>query len=98
MNSYQRLQAALDHRQPDRVCVDFGATFVSGIHSSCVVALREYFGLEKLANPDAEARGLPYVGVEIRQDLIGHAAGQAAWADRMERLMHSVAAGLFPQA
>jgi hypothetical protein len=37
----------LDHRQPDRIPVDFGGTFVSGIHVSCVLALREYFGLEK---------------------------------------------------
>ncbi len=34
----------------------------------------------------AEARGLLYIGVEIRQDLIGDAAGQAQWADRLERL------------
>lgn len=40
----------------------------------------------------AEARGLPYVGVEIRQDLIADAAGQAQWADRMERLTRAVAA------
>jgi hypothetical protein len=37
----------LDHRQPDRIPVDFGGTFVSGIHVSCVLALRDYFGLEK---------------------------------------------------
>jgi len=30
MTSRQRLQASLEHRQPDRVCVDLGATFVSG--------------------------------------------------------------------
>jgi predicted N-formylglutamate amidohydrolase len=29
----------------------------------------------------AEGRGLPYVELEIRQDLIADAAGQAAWAD-----------------
>jgi predicted N-formylglutamate amidohydrolase len=39
----------------------------------------------------AEARGQLYVGVEIRQDLISDAAGQTAWADRMERLVHHVA-------
>ncbi|WP_353227016.1 N-formylglutamate amidohydrolase [Novosphingobium sp.] len=42
----------------------------------------------------AEARGIPYVGVEIRQDLIGDAAGQRVWADRMERLMRAVQASL----
>ena len=47
MTSKQRVGATLDHRQPDRVPVDFGSTFVSGVHVSCVAALRDYFGLEK---------------------------------------------------
>ncbi len=37
--------AALEHRQPDRIPVDFGSTFVSGMHVSCVAALRDHFGL-----------------------------------------------------
>ena len=41
MNSRERLQAALDHRQPDRVPVDIGATFVTGIHVSVVHQLRQ---------------------------------------------------------
>jgi len=45
--SRQRIAAALSHRQPDRVPVDFGATNCSGIHVSCVAALRDYYGLEK---------------------------------------------------
>jgi len=40
MTSRQRLQASLEHRQPDRVCVDLGATFVSGAHASVVSGLR----------------------------------------------------------
>jgi len=31
----------------------------------------------------AEARGLPYVELEIRQDLIAHDSGQTAWANRI---------------
>jgi predicted N-formylglutamate amidohydrolase len=31
----------------------------------------------------AEARGLPHVEIEIRQDLIAEAAGQAEWAQRL---------------
>jgi len=34
-----------------------------------------------------EARGLDHVEIEIRQDLIADAAGQAAWARRMARLL-----------
>jgi len=35
----------------------------------------------------AEPRGLPYVELEIRQDLVADAAGQAEWADRLARLL-----------
>jgi predicted N-formylglutamate amidohydrolase len=30
-----------------------------------------------------EARGLPHVEIELRQDLIGHEAGQVEWAERI---------------
>jgi predicted N-formylglutamate amidohydrolase len=35
----------------------------------------------------AERRGLPYLELEIRQDLIATEAGQAAWAARLARLL-----------
>ncbi len=47
MDSRGRLTAALDHRQPDRVPVDFGGTMCSGMHVTCVAALRDYWGLER---------------------------------------------------
>ena len=34
-----------------------------------------------------ETRGLPHVEIEIRQDLIAEPAGQAAWAERLARLL-----------
>ena len=34
-----------------------------------------------------EARGLPHVEIEIRQDLIGDEAGQADWAQRITRAL-----------
>jgi predicted N-formylglutamate amidohydrolase len=34
-----------------------------------------------------EARGLPHVEIEIRQDLVGDDAGQAAWARRITRAL-----------
>jgi hypothetical protein len=46
MTSKNRIIAALNHRPPDRVPVDFGGSTVTGIHISCVAALRDYFGLE----------------------------------------------------
>jgi hypothetical protein len=36
----------LNHRQPENVVVDFGATTVTGIHVLVVEKLRNYFGLE----------------------------------------------------
>ena len=47
MNSRERVLAALSHRPPDRVPIDFGSTAVTGMHVSCVSALRDHYGLEK---------------------------------------------------
>jgi hypothetical protein len=47
MTSRERVLASLSHRQPDRVPIDIGGTSVTGIHISCVAALRDYYGLEK---------------------------------------------------
>ena len=41
MNGRERLQATLNHQQPDRVCVDFGATPVTGIHVAVVHKLHQ---------------------------------------------------------
>jgi predicted N-formylglutamate amidohydrolase len=38
----------------------------------------------------AERRSLPYLELEIRQDLIANAAGQAEWAARLVRLLPKV--------
>ena len=45
--SRERLLAALSHRHPDSIPIDFGGTAVTGVHASCVAALRDYYGLEK---------------------------------------------------
>ncbi|HOS71243.1 MAG TPA: uroporphyrinogen decarboxylase family protein [Bacteroidales bacterium] len=37
----------INHRQPERLVVDFGSTSVTGIHVLIVEKLREYYGLEK---------------------------------------------------
>lgn len=42
-------------------------------------------------NRHAEAEGRPYLGVEIRQDEISDAAGQAVWAERLWRIANAVA-------
>jgi predicted N-formylglutamate amidohydrolase len=42
----------------------------------------------------AERRGLAHVEIEIRQDLIADATGEAAWAERMARLLAAADARL----
>ena len=47
MTSKDRIMTSLNHRQPDRIPVDFGGAPVTGIHVSIVAELRDHFGLEK---------------------------------------------------
>ncbi len=46
MTSRQRVQAALEHREPERVPVDLGGAVVTGIHASALDKLRKGLGLE----------------------------------------------------
>lgn len=86
MNSRERLQAALEHRQPDRVPVDFGATFVTGIHVSALTRLRRrvlgepeyrvrviepYQMLGEVDDRLREALGIDVVGVLGRKSIFG---------------------------
>lgn len=48
--------------------------------------------LNATMNRHAEAHGRPYLGIEIRQDQIADAEGQAIWAERMARICRQVAA------
>ena len=41
------MRTALNHREPDRIPLDFGSTTVTGIHISCVAGLRDYYGLSR---------------------------------------------------
>lgn len=41
MSSRERLQTTLDHRQPDRVCVDIGASGVTAVQASTLARLRQ---------------------------------------------------------
>ena len=85
MTSKERVLAALDHRQPDRAPVDFGSTGVTGMHASCVAALRRWFGLENrpvkvhepyqmlglLEDDLQQALGLDVEGVFPRNTMFG---------------------------
>ncbi|HZY41301.1 MAG TPA: hypothetical protein VFF59_04785, partial [Anaerolineae bacterium] len=47
MNSRERVLAALNHQEPDRVPFDMGGTVITGIHYRAYAALRDYLGLPK---------------------------------------------------
>jgi hypothetical protein len=83
--SRQRVLDALAHRSPDRIPIDFGGTAVTGIHVTCVAALRDYYGLERrpvmvhepyqmLGRVDEdlqEAMGIDVQGVYRRGNMFG---------------------------
>lgn len=83
----QRVVDALNHRQTDGVPIDFGGTAVTGMHVTCVAALRDYYGLEKrpvrvhepyqmLGMIDAdlrEALGIDVIGIFPRNTMFGFA-------------------------
>ncbi len=48
MKSKERVIQALNHKTPDKIPVDFGGTGQTGIHISCVEALRNYYGLDRM--------------------------------------------------
>ena len=46
MTGRERVLAALTHRDPDRVPVDFGSTWITTIHSTAYEGLKRYFGVD----------------------------------------------------
>jgi Uroporphyrinogen decarboxylase (URO-D) len=81
----ERVRTTLDHRQPDRIPVDFGGTAVTGMHVSIVAALREHYALEprlvKVHEPYQmlgmidddlkEALGIDVEGLSGRETMFG---------------------------
>jgi hypothetical protein len=47
MKSKQILLDTINHKQPERIPVDFGGTNCSGMHVTCVAQLRDYYGLDR---------------------------------------------------
>jgi len=50
--------------------------------------------LNATMNAHAEANAIPYLGLEVRQDLIGDAVGIALWADRLAPVIVSTLAAV----
>ncbi len=93
VSSRDRLRTALEHREPDRIPLDFGSTAVTGVHVTCVAALRRYYGLSLrpvkvhepyqmlgLVEDDLRAAmGLDVTGVFPRKTMFGFPA--ADWKE-----------------
>lgn len=85
-NSRESLQKTLNHEQPERMVVDFGAGPVTGIHVRLVEQLREHFGLEKrmvqvnepyqmlgeVEEDLQEAMGVDVIGISPASDMFGN--------------------------
>jgi hypothetical protein len=88
MTSRERLDRALNHQQPDRVCVDFGGTAVTGMAVSVVAKLRArlvgdhgyrvkviepYQMLGEIDEELRDALGIDVVGVTAPKNMFGFA-------------------------
>lgn len=69
MNSRQRVEAALNHRQPDLVPLDLGGSAVTGMHVSSVYHLRQTLGLDPAGTPVKVTEPYQMLG-EIKPDLM----------------------------
>ncbi len=91
MNSRERVQAALNHQEPDRVPLDLGSTPVTGMQVTVVARLRKALGLDregarvKVVEP---YQMLGEIGDDLRQalgvDTIGLATPGTFFGYRLE--------------
>lgn len=69
MNARERVHLALNHREPDLVPLDLGASPVTGMHVSSVHKLRQALGLDSPGTPIKVIEPFQMLG-EIKPDLI----------------------------
>jgi hypothetical protein len=70
MTSRERIEATCNHKQPDKLAVDFGGGFQTGIHASMVYKLRQSLGLDTPGTPVKVVEPYQMLG-EIAPDLRG---------------------------
>ena len=69
MTSRERVNLALQHKAPDRIPLDLGATTVTGMHVSAVYKLRQALALDALGTPVKVIEPLQMLG-EVKLDLV----------------------------
>ena len=68
MNSRERILTTCNHKQPDKLPVDFGGGFQTGIHVSVVYKLRQALGLDSPGTPVKVVEPYQMLG-EVAPDL-----------------------------
>ena len=68
MTPRERIAATCRHKQPDKLAVDFGGGFQTGIHVSMVYQLRQAFGIDKPGTPVKVVEVYQMLG-EVADDL-----------------------------
>ncbi len=46
MTGFERVKAALEHKEPDRIPFDLGGSMVSGINVKALAELKKYLGMD----------------------------------------------------
>jgi hypothetical protein len=69
LSSRERVRLALEHREPDRLPIDLGATNVSGMHVDTVYRLRQALELDPPGTPVKVIEPFQMLG-EIQTDLL----------------------------
>jgi uroporphyrinogen decarboxylase len=69
VTSRERFLTALNHREPDRVPIDIGGSFATGINVAAYEALKEYLGVESEMVVASRRSQIAMVEEEIRQRL-----------------------------
>lgn len=82
MTSRERIRAAIEHREPDRVPIDLGSTAVTGIAASSLAKLRVELGLDEPGTPVRIVEPYQMLGGiedDLREALCIDTEGVPAW-------------------
>jgi len=74
MNSRERVQRALNHQDADKIPIDLGAGFQTGMHVQSVYKLRQALGLDEPGTPVKVVEPYQMLG-EIKPDLLDAVGG-----------------------
>ncbi len=69
MKKRQRLIDTLNHKEPDRVVMDFGATAITGMSANCVYALKKHYGIDTPTRIHEPFQLLGEIDEDMRQAL-----------------------------